>query len=150
MSAMEIAPWWVGTWPLRLGHPLSLEGFRVRSPFSGEEEGEKPSSSFGRAQGSDGSSGAPADGRNPRVAARLPSACSKGLLEFWQEKQKCCEVIEVHPQGTPFCCLAARIGLSEGYRFGDAFNKGTRTVIGCQSLPKPACRLSWECVLSTT
>lgn len=50
------------------------------------------------------------------------------------QKRKCREVNGVHARGTSCCCLGPSIHLSEGYHFGDAFNKGARTVSGCQSL----------------
>jgi len=57
-------------------------------------------------------------------------------LEFRQEKQKRWEVNRVHAQGTSFRCFGPSISLSEDYHAGDAFNKGARTVIGCQSPPE--------------
>lgn len=73
------------------------------------------------------------------AAARLLPARRGGPPECRQQKQKCGEVNRVHARGTSCCCLGPSIHLSEGYHFGDAFNKGARTVSGCQSL-RETCR----------
>lgn len=80
--------------------------------------------------------GAPVGSRAQRQLLGSCSAPARrgGLPECRQQKRKCREVNGVHARGTSCCCLGPSIHLSEGYHFGDAINKGARTVSGCQSL----------------
>lgn len=71
--------------------------------------------------------------QKPRAAAWLPSACGGTNGDLAGETKILGH--KVHAQGTSLCCSDPPISLSEGYHFGDAFNKGARTVTGCQKLP---------------
>lgn len=42
VSVLEIAPWSVGMWPLRLGYPLSLGGSRFALPVGEKRRGKSP------------------------------------------------------------------------------------------------------------